>query len=357
MKIKIVSSLKFYTFYLLYLLIAVFLIVEIICRILPTSTPLFLAPVSNKDDILRYHPNQNSTYSLGGNFYQVVDKVTNNYGFFSSFDYLEKSKPDLMIIGDSFIEAVQIKNEDTIGEIITKKSQNITVYQMGIGGVPLSQYIKMLHFAEKEFSPKEYIFVIVGNDFDESLCEVRVKEGTWCFNENYELIFTPFKGYSTKRWLARQLAFARYVVFNLSVEWRPIAAKIGITDPAMSADREFAGNTERNKSDKIINRSIKVLEEFFKELKDLGIDRKTTLIINADHEDVYNNLKTKSFFRNMRNALIKMAEFNNVKYIDMEPIFLSDYKVFSKKFDFPTDGHWNEYAHSLAAKAFLKQRQ
>ena len=145
MKIKIVSSLKFYTFYLLYLLIAVFLIVEIICRILPTSTPLFLAPVSNKDDILRYHPNQNSTYSLGGNFYQVVDKVTNNYGFFSSFDYLEKSKPDLMIIGDSFIEAVQIKNEDTIGEIITKKSQNITVYQMGIGGVPLSQYIKMLH--------------------------------------------------------------------------------------------------------------------------------------------------------------------------------------------------------------------
>lgn len=353
---KKIRLIKFYAYYLLYLLLSVFLITEIICRILPTSSPLKLAPVVSEKDILRYYPNQSTTYSLGSNFYQISKKSTNNYGFFSSFEYKEKSKPDVMIIGDSFVEAVQINNENTIGEVLKKENSNLIVYQMGIGGVPLSQYIKMLSYAKKEFLPKKYIVVIVGNDFDESLCEVRIKQGTWCFDKNNNLIFNPFEGYSIKRSLIRKLAFARYLVFNIGIEWRPIAKKIGINDEAMSADRQFAGNTSRYKPNEIKNQSLKVVEKFFEELENLEIEDKTTLIINADHDDIYNDEKTQSFFRDMRGNLIKMAENKNVKYIDMEPIFKKNYKIENKKFDFPTDGHWNEHAHYLAAKAYLNQR-
>lgn len=350
------TKIKFYILYFFYLIISVFFLVEIICRILPTSTPLFLSPVNDKKEILKYYPNQTTTYSLGSNFYQIVEKSTNNYGFFSSFNYQKNSTPNLMIIGDSFVEAVQVNNEDTMGEVIKKKYPNLKVYQMGVGGVAMSQYIKMLHYAEKEFSPEQYIFVLVANDFDESLCSVRIKEGTWCFNDRHELVFVPFEGYSTKRRLMRNLAFARYIVFNLKVEWRPIAAKLGIKDPAMKADREFAGNTERFKSDEIYERSKKVVESFFDELKKLGVANKTSLIIAADHNDIYVGSKTNSYFRDMRQVIMDKADIYNVNYIDLATIFQNDYKQFKIKFDFPTDGHWNEHAHNLVANAFLNLR-
>lgn len=351
------TKIKFCIFYFFYLIISISILLEIVSRILPTSTPLFLAPVLDSKEILKYYPNQSTKYSLGGNFYKIVEKSTNNYGFFSTFDYQKNSKPNLMIIGDSFVEAVQIKNEDSIGEVIVKNNPKLSVYQMGVGGIAMSQYIKMLQYAEREFSPENYIFVLVANDFDESICSLRVKEGTWCFNDDHELKFFPFIGYSKKRRLMRNLAFARYLVFNLKVEWRPLAAKLGIRDPAMKADREFAGNTERFKSDEIYKKSIKVVESFFNELKKLNVADKTTLIIAADHNDIYAGKKTNSYFRDIREILIDKANIHNVSYIDLAKIFESDYRRFKKKFDFPTDGHWNEYAHELAAKAFLSLKK
>ena len=44
---------------------------------------------------------------------------------------------------------------------------------------------------------------------------------------------------------------------------------------------------------------------------------------------------------------------SEVSYIDMEPIFRNDFENFAEKFEFPTDGHWNERAHRLVATAFL----
>ncbi len=349
---------KFINFciYFLYLIISVVIILEIIFRILPTTTPVDLEQIFSENEILRFKPNRTGTLSLGSNFYKTVEKKTNNYGFYASYDFIANSKPDIVVIGDSFVEAAQIKNQDTFGEILNNENKKLLVYQLGISGVSLSQYLKMIQYAKKEFSPKHFVIVIVGNDFDQSLCSYRIKEGTWCFNDRHELVFVPFEGYSTKRRLMRNLAFARYIVFNLKVEWRPIAAKLGIKDPAMKADREFAGNTERFKSDEIYERSKKVVESFFDELKKLGVANKTSLIIAADHNDIYVGSKTNSYFRDMRQVIMDKADIYNVNYIDLATIFQNDYKQFKIKFDFPTDGHWNEHAHNLVANAFLNLR-
>lgn len=340
--------------YFSYLFTIVFVLLEIFFRILPTSSPVDLSPVTTKNDVLRFLPNQSTTFSLGSNFYKVVKKSTNNYGFYSTKDYFPNSKPDLMVIGDSYVEATQVRNQDSLGEVIESQATNLNVYQLGVSGVPLSQYIQMIRYAKKEFSPKHYVIVIVGNDFDESLCNYRRKLGTWCFDENFNLNFIPFEGYSLKRGLARNSAFIRYLVFHLGLDWRKIITTFGLHDAGLSARAQYAGNTKRLKPNYIAQASRSAINHFFDEISKMGLSNKITLIVDADRADIYNNLITDSYFRDMRNHLINLAKIKGVSHVDMEKVFKSDFSTFGQRFEFPTDGHWNERTHRLAAMEFLK---
>ena len=342
--------------YLTYLIITVAILLEIIFRILPTSSPVDLQPISDENDILRFKPNQSTTFSLGKDFYKVVEKSTNNYGFYSSYDYDEKSNPDIAIIGDSMIEAAQIKSEDTFGEIIQSENPGIKVFQFGVSGVPLSQYIQMIKFTEKEFSPRYYAIVVVGNDFDESLCNYGIKEGTWCFDDNFELVFNPFEGYKGLRAIARKSAVMRYSVFNVGLNWRGILAKLGINDPGLKAKNKYVSDNNKVAADEISMKSLDVIKAFYEELDKMDLLSRVIIILDGDRNKIYDRWGvTKSYFNKMRSFMIELAITNDVKYIDMDPVFREDYKIFKKSFQFPTDGHWNEHAHKLVARELLNE--
>ncbi|MDB9872197.1 hypothetical protein OAD02_02740 [Alphaproteobacteria bacterium] len=347
------NAIKFIS-YFTYLTISVAFLIEIVFRILPTTSPLDLQPISSEDDILRFSANEITTFSLGAYFYKTVTKKTNNYGFYTNYDFHKNSNPDVAIIGDSYVEATQIKNEDTLGEVLKAKHPNLSIYQLGVSGVPISQYIQMVRYAKREFSPKHYVIVLVGNDFDESLCNIRIKEGTWCFDDKYNLTFNRFDGYQGLRALARKSATLRYIVFHLGLNWRAVAAGLGLKDPGLSAVKEYAGNVDRYKSDQITRASFTVIDHFFKELVKMGIENKVTIVLDADRADIYNDTNTKSYFKNMRSYTMQIANLNQITTIDMDPIFRDDYSRYNKKFEFPTDGHWNEHAHRLVSNALIE---
>ena len=173
--------------YLIFLFVSVAIMLEVIFRVLPTTTPVDLQSVTSEKDILRFKAHQTGVFSLGSNFDRTVTKKTNNAGFYSSFNYDQAKSPKIMIIGDSYVQAAQIKNSDTVGEVIRANDNQNDTYQMGVSGVALSQYIKMVAYAKNNYAPDSFVIVIVGNDFDESLCDYRIKLGTWCFDENFEL--------------------------------------------------------------------------------------------------------------------------------------------------------------------------
>jgi len=339
--------------YLIFLIVSVALMLEVIFRILPTTTPVDLQSVTSEEDILRFHANQKAIFSLGANFYKTVTKETNNAGFYSNFNYQKNKMPKIMIIGDSFVEATQIENSDTIGEVIIRKNNKKDVYQMGVSEIPLSQYIKMAEYAQNNYKPDHFVIVIVGNDFDESLCEHRIKLGTWCFDENFELIFNPFVGYTGIRKYARQSAFARYIFLQAGLSWRNFMAKLKLKPQGMEANHEYAGNVERIKHKEILNKSFIVIDRFFEELDKLKITDKVTIVLDADRQDIYNNSRTESYFQKMREYTIIKAKENGLRLVDMRPIFADDYREHKIKFEFPTDGHWNERAHELVAKALM----
>ena len=147
--------------YCAYLLVVTIVLFEIIFRVLPTMDVFELMPTRSEAEILRFEPSRELSTSLGWYFYQTARKSTNNYGFVTSQDYEKASRPDIVIIGDSFVEALQVENAESVGEVMQALDDSLTVYQLGIAGVHLSQYLKMLEYAEAEFSPKEYIIVIV----------------------------------------------------------------------------------------------------------------------------------------------------------------------------------------------------
>ncbi|MDC0603829.1 hypothetical protein OAO96_00890 [Amylibacter sp.] len=339
--------------YLIFLFVAVAVLLEVIFRILPTTSPVDLQAATGEEDILRFYPNQTAVFSLGGNFYKTVTKETNNAGFYSSFNFIENKKPDIMVIGDSYVEAVQIETSDTLGEIIAAKENKKDIYQMGVSGVPMSQYIKMVEYAQKNYKPDHFIIVIVGNDFDESLCEYRIKLGTWCFDENMKLTFNPFNGYTGLRSYARKSAFARYVFLQVGINWRDLMAVLKLKPQGMEAASEYAGNVKRLKSRDIFDKSVMVVDKFFEELEKLNISDAVTLVLDANRQDIYNNQRSESYFKKMRDYTIIKASENGVRLVDMRPIFLDDYKENQIKFEFPTDGHWNEHAHKLVAEALM----
>jgi len=341
---------------LIFLAITVLLLLEIIFRVLPTTSPVDLQPIISEDKILNFEPNQTGTFSLGANFYKTVSKKTNNAGFYSNYPYENDAEPDIVVIGDSYIEAAQIQNNDTVGALLQEKDGISLVYQMGVSGVPLSQYIKMADFAKTHYSPKQYVILIVGNDFDQSLCDYRVKEGTWCFDKNYNLTFVPFNGYQGVRSFARQSAFIRYLVFQLGINWRQLMFRIGLSDKGMEADHNYAGNVKRYKPQQIVKDSMIVVDRFMEALSAMKIEKKVTLVVDADRQDIYTGRLTSSYFRQMRDYTIKSAKLHNIEVIDMQPIFEQDYLKHGQKFDFPTDGHWNERAHNLLSTAIMKNK-
>ena len=100
--------------YSCYTLLVSLVLLEVIFRVLPTAELFSRGQVNAENPIISYTPNQSITFSLGSDFYQVTEKHTNNYGYVSSLDYVPGGKPDLIVIGDSYVEALQVLNKEDL---------------------------------------------------------------------------------------------------------------------------------------------------------------------------------------------------------------------------------------------------
>src|SRR5262249_7132862 len=80
--------------------------------------------------------------------------------------------PRIAVIGDSFVEALQVPHDRSMGErlagLLALGGGHIEVYRFGIGGAPLSQYLSMAERGVVLYRPDWIIVIIVHNDFDES---------------------------------------------------------------------------------------------------------------------------------------------------------------------------------------------
>ena len=339
-------------------LAAVALLLEVALRFLPVNQVLGSLPVNQDNPVLRYKPNRELTWS-DGPLFSIVNQVRiNNQGFVNDQDYVRDGDPLLAVIGDSFVEALMAPYPETLqGRLAQALSGAARVYSFGRSGSPLSQYLAMAEYARDAYAPERYLFVIVGNDFDESLLKYKSASGMHFFEKTdagarlVRLDYTP----GLLSTLAPHSRLLLYLLNNLKITQAAAMLKLRF---GSGGQAPFAGNVARTVDQERMEDSLWALDAFLDQLPSAtGVDpKRILLVVDGVRDALYSgdqSLITDSFFGAMRRALLERARALGFQVLDLQPVFAREYADQGRPFDFSTNGHWTGYGHGVVARSVL----
>ena len=334
------------------------LAIEIALRFLPVSSSTGTMDVDDHNPIIRYTHNQTFTWSKGWQFAIVNAGRINNYGFVNDQEYTKQDNTEpLVIIGDSYVEALMVPYEQTVqGRLARLFEKSGKVYSIGISGAQLAQYLAFAEYAWTEFRPRAMVFVIIGNDFDESLIKYKDEPGYHFFQDDghgqdLKLVRRDYRPGLAKR-LLRHSALVRYLWGNVGIgNISSLISKIS------EHDGQYVGNTSAQASEERIADSRRVVDRFFAELpQHTGLDKPRVLfVVDAMRPAIYSESDLQraqaSYFDLMRQYFLEAAQIYGYEAIDMETGFLARYRRDGARFEFAIDGHWNGIGHQEVADA------
>lgn len=336
------------------------LLLELIFRALPVSYPPYILPVTSKTPIASMQQNQDYLYSKGWDFSIRAKKHSNNFGYINQNNYdPEKNSPLLMVVGDSFVEAQQVDAGKSVAELLGSSiNGKRRVYSIGLSGAPLSQYLMFAEYSKRTFHPDAMAFVIVGNDFDESLFKYKSSPRFHYFKEKDGELTLQRVDYeiSNAKKILRSSAFIRYVMLNLEVK----SILEGILAKKNTRPQEYVGNVPSNVDEQRINNSMNAIDEFLRQLPERsGLDvNKILFVLDGIRPALYSQEAIKkaenSFYTQMKRYFEKQALLLGYEVIDMQPVFIKKNRLDGSRFEFEIDGHWNELGHRLVAKEIEK---
>lgn len=335
-----------------FLVLVPLVILEAAFRFLPVSNPPYLYPVSAHDPVPHYQPNVDYRYSGGWNFAIRTHKRSNNYGYNHVADYqTAKSGPLLMVIGDSFVEAHAVDAGRSIAELLNGSVAGTGhVYSLGVSGAPLSEYLVFADFARQRFQPDAMAFVIIGNDFDESLLKYKSEPRFHYFDSEGKLTRVDYELPLAKRVL-RESAFARYVVLNVGAE-----RGVWTLRRLLTVDRRAVGES-REAYEERVRDSERAVDWFLAQLPEKsGLPAgRILLVLDGVRPELYSpegrGQADETYFGRMRRYLEAKARARGFAVLDLQPVFAERYDREGARFEFPIDSHWNELGHRVAAEA------
>jgi hypothetical protein len=359
-----------------------FVLAEITLRFLPVSTSLFGQPVNETSPVFRFLPDRDYLWSRDWNFSIVNGGHVNSSGFVSDRDYeTDTTSPLLAVIGDSYVEATMLPYAETLqGRLAAKVARHGRVCSFAASAAPLSQYLAWARHAREIYRPDAMVFVIVGNDFDESLLAYRQWPGFHHYAEDAGGMLKLIRiDYEPNPWrvLVQHSALARYLLFNLQVMPTLVRTKSAIGEHwkrLTSADsdrdggegtkgiarkgegtvegRQYLGNVPRVVKAKRVADAKRAIDAFFRDLLGMAGLAPARILFVVDgvrYPSVTHN--PDDYFIYIRRYFMARAKALDYGAIDMDHHFLPENEANGTRFEFPTDGHWNAAAHGLAAKA------
>jgi hypothetical protein len=338
------------------LFLAPFMLLEGVFQLLPVSNPPPLQPVNAQTPLLRYEPNVDYRYSRDWNFSISTRRHTNNYGFTHAADF----RPDdtsalMMVIGDSFVEANVVAPGEGVAELLDAAvAGRGRVYGMGMSGAPLSQYLVFADYARRTFRPRAMSFIIIGNDFDESLLKYKAEPRLHYFTEDGSLIQVDYQLSASKQVLRRSAAL-RYVVFNLEASHRLEALSESWRGDGL-AYTESGAQLEQRIAD-----SQRAVDYFLDQLpKKCGLGPQAVVfVLDAVRPAIYSAAglakAEKGLHERLRRYFAAQAGERGYQVIDLQPVFIATHRRDGVRFEAaPTDSHWNALGHRVAAREILQ---
>ena len=327
----------------------VLIALECILRFLPVSMGLYRTDQSSLWPLQSYEPNRPYAYSISWSLQNAHRGTTNNYGHIAPFDYKPASHP-VVVIGDSFIEALMNKHADTLqGQLGQKMGGPDSVYGLGVSGLSASDYVALSKLARDEFKPAAAVFLMIDGDLSESLgthlgYHYLVPDG-----ESLKPGYLPLQADSAMkavrkaigdislyRYLQVHLQFSPGQIFKVFQDSAPPATAAGL--PA-----------------KKINGQKKVADWMLAELPAaLALPPECIVfLMDSDRYAIYKpDLATpRKDSPQARAYFIEQATQRGFKVSDLDLVFRRQYAHDGAKFDYwPIDRHWNRHGHGMGAQ-------
>jgi lysophospholipase L1-like esterase len=310
------------------------------------------------DGLVRYAPNQQGVWRVRDEI--AAPYAINAQGWNSGVgDYRLDRTPGtarIAIVGDSYVEALQVpfnrSTGENLAEILRTPAQAVEVFRFGISGAPMSQYLAMVEREVVRYRPDWVIVQIVHNDFDESykfargrymssFLKLRVEGGRVVG----EIPPQPWAA-GWNEWL-RHTATARFFLYRWQV--RPEFLISRLLPPAEAAT--YAGNTHVGRALADSAAIEAVTDYVFGRLDAIARSAGARLLIamDGDRAAIYANQESPAL---VLNALAsRVAEAHRIPFVDLNAAFAADWQAEHRRFEFESDGHWNEHGHKVVAKA------
>ncbi|MDC0238539.1 SGNH/GDSL hydrolase family protein [Gammaproteobacteria bacterium] len=283
-------------------------------------------------------PNEEYNYSVGPLFKNSRTRKSNSQGFFSDYNYESGSRP-IVVIGDSFVEALQVEFHETFHQLLGHKL-GFKIYNFGISGAPLSQYEAYVQDVCERYRPNIIIISIVNNDFDQSFSAHHGASGFYHYNNNGEIEPTY---YSLGLWkeLANRSSLVKYVYFHLGVGLMLNNFTRTVNDSyshEMPTDENYYS---------IHDRAAKI---FLDNMKNYCVQPNEIIFI-VDANRAKNGIYESEFRIPYMSDFIQQARQLGYRVLDLTGPFTKEYQESrgNQRFEFSFDGHWNKTGHRIVA--------
>lgn len=350
---------------------AALLMVETVVR---GSIPVDHVPALAWDaqsQLLIHRPHQKGVRYPDRDLAHPVRYSINAQGWNAQYDYPERdySRHLAIVIGDSFVEALQVQQYDAMPHMLYhwlnepkkcatdapaedlawidavsgqhKCNLDWRVYSMGISGAPLSQYLQMARAAERKYHPDIIIVILVHNDFIESYerPDNQVYESFW-HTDGVKMIGP--KVYKPRAWsdvMASQWATGRLAIQTLSrmnQQPKPATWQMGV-------------DVTRNLAQ--MGQTAVITDYLFEQFA--LMKSKTSLLFAMDGDRSYIESGEGTEVKLLNIVVQQRAAAHGLRFVDLDSVFTTDWVANHHAFSFPSDYHWNKYAHNLVAQTLL----
>lgn len=356
------SKLKTAVFGTITVLIAIagcLLMAELVLRFLPYDQGLRAESVTREHPVFRFQPNRASAWSWRWNFELANTVRTNNDGFVNNNHYDKaQSSPLLAIVGDSYIEAAMVPFAETVqGRLGRAVADRGRVYSFAASGAGLSQYLIWARYARDTYHPDMMLVSIISNDFVESLQWLGRSPGFWRFGRAADGAvtwhLTEYRPSLIRR-LLRQSALVMYLTLNVKAH---TVLNFDIANLG-AQDRRWVGNVEAVASPKQLDEYRWAVDRFIELLPDhAGLPpEKIVLSLDGFRPHMYGSAEDLAFAQSstwakMRGYVRQKATERGIHVIDLDPLFRAGYAADHRRFEFPTNTHWNGNGHRVLAEA------
>lgn len=311
--------------------------------------------------VLKFDPARARTgvYTLGLRASPRARWRINDEGWNSSVEYFANGtprRPRIVIVGDSYVEAVQVDVDRNFGALARKGlGGSADVYTLGVSGASLSQYLQMSRYA-RNFRPDVLVINVVHNDFGQSVSTVERVPGLLQLapdGAGFREVPAAYTPGGVRRFV-RLSATARYLIWNgkiLELPNRLAQVRRGMHRRGFTPNANIdAGKLRR--SAPLIRRAV---FEIARKIRAENPGTRIIYMMDGPRADIYAGTPAASSLAWLTRLMKDAAEANGASFVDLTPAFSRYWAAERRSLNFARDGHWNEAAHALAAEALLAE--